>query len=156
MSAYDGVPQLSIGADLRFDIDGNHGTVVGDGRSVVVFSESPLRLLSALRQVELPSQLAGLKVRRAIGAGADYLSAAGMSVEVRGERGALLVLGAGHDSKAGRWLTGSGSVELGSSVSLASVVAERTGQLVATRKIGAAAAVAAFFAVVSVVIWRRR
>lgn len=156
MNAYDGLPELSISADLRFDIDGNHGTVIGDGHSVVVFSESPLRLLSALRQVELPSQLVGLKVRRAVGAAADYLSATGMSVEVRGDRGTLLVLGAGHDSKVGRWLTGSDSVEFGSSVYLASVVAERTGQLVATRKIGVAAAFVAFLGVVSAVIWRRR
>jgi len=117
-----GRPALSVSADLRLDIDGSKAHLVGDGQSLILHSNDPLRLWSALNQASLPAGVSRADGPRAIGRAADALLDNGLSVDVTGPHGVLVRLGQGADSRAGRLITGSRGVEFGSARALGATV----------------------------------
>lgn len=131
---------MDLTADLRFRVDAPGGaratgTVTADGDTVRVRTDAPAVLIRSLRSTE----------RTRAAALGDLLSTTGVTVEVSGPRGAVARLGAGVDSRLGRLLTGSRTVDVRG-------VLTRPSRFAGSR-IGAAAVVVA---VAALVVGQRR
>ena len=136
-------------ADLRMETGGHRAHLVGDGRSLVLHVDEPLGMVTSLRRVALPEASGIAQQSRGLGRMATVLDTAGITVDVRGPDGDLLVrLGRGPGSRLGRLLTGSGSVRLGTARVLTGPVTDAlpTGRIL----LGAGAAVIATAAAIAV------
>ncbi len=114
---------LSVVADLRLETAGQRIQLIGDGQSLVLHTDHPLALLSAVNRTSLPSAISLGRGRRSVAQAADTLSRAGLRVDVRGPAGMLVSMGAGAGSRSGRLLTGSPAVTVGSAREVASSLA---------------------------------
>ena len=138
---------FSVFADLRLETDGHRVHLVGDGRSLVVHTSDPRKLLRDVRHMSLPAQVAGLAGRTALGRAADGLRDVGIRVDVRGPGGVLVRLGDGPESRLGRAVTGSDAVQFGKARDLAAA---------ASLPVKRAALVIAGISIGAVLLWRRR
>ncbi len=145
-------PAVSVYADLRLDSDGERAHLVADGTALVLHTDSPLRLWSTINRAALPSGVGRVNGPRALGRAADLLAGAGLSVQVTGPSGTLVLLGNSADSTLGRVATGSPAVEFGSVRVLASTLSAQ----VPVRRYGLAALVAVLSAWVIARRLRRR
>jgi hypothetical protein len=105
---------LSVVADLRLESAGQRVQLVGDGQSLILHTDHPLALLTALRRTAWPTAVNPRSGRAGVAEAADTLHRAGLRVDVRGPGGVLVSLGHGAGSRFGRVLTGSGAVAFGS------------------------------------------
>jgi hypothetical protein len=105
---------LSVVADLRLETEGQRVQLVGDGQSLIVHTDHPLALLTAVRRTAWPSAISPRSGRAGVARAADTLHRAGLRVDVRGPGGVLVSLGHGAGSRLGRVLTGSRAVAFGS------------------------------------------
>jgi len=142
---------LAVFADVRVDIEGHRAHLVGDGQSLILHTDQPLHLWSALAHAPLPAGVGRVNGPRALGRAADALRAAGLTVDVTGPDGVLVRLG-GAGTSAGRLLTGSSAVGLGSTRVVTSTLNAR----VPVGRISLAAALVAAMALAVAVIVRRR
>ena len=104
---------LSVVADLRLETEGQRVQLVGDGQSLIVHTDHPLALLTAVRRTAWPSAISPRSGRAGVARAADTLHRAGLRVDVRGPGGVLVSVGHGTGSFWGRLLTGSRAVALG-------------------------------------------
>lgn len=118
----DGGIDLSVFADLRVETDGQRLHLVGDGRSLVLHSSHPRRLLSVLKGLPLPVGVTVGGGRRALGRLANILRDNGIAVSVSGPEGTVVRLGDGARSVFGRLVTGSPAVSFGTPLDLAVAV----------------------------------
>lgn len=117
-----GGADLSVFADLRVETDGQRLHLVGDGRSLVLHSSHPRRLISVVRRLPLPVGITTGGDRRAMGRLANMLRDNDIAVAVRGPEGTVVNLGKGADSVFGRLVTGSPAVAFGTPLDLAVAV----------------------------------
>ncbi len=124
--------------------------VHGEEATLVVRTEEPSRLVSALRA-------AGATDVRGLGRGASFLAARDVALQVEGPGGTVLRIGSGAASPLGRLLTGSSAVGIGSPRAVAPIARGAVTDLVGTRPgwLGLAA-VAAALALVALLRRRRR
>jgi len=110
---------VEVFADLRVETGGHRAHLVGDGRSLVLHLDQPLAMAASLRRVAVPEAAGVAQQSRGLGRMATVLDTAGLTVDVRGPDGDLLVrLGRVPGSRLGRLLTGSGSVRFGTARAL--------------------------------------
>ena len=93
---------LAVDTDLRLELttpagDSTSARVTGNGQQVDVEAERPGVLLAAMDRAD-------------VGRVAELLTAAGITVAVRGPHGPVVTLGAGTSNRLGRAFTGSGRV----------------------------------------------
>ncbi len=143
---------LAVHADLRIDSDGQRAHLVGDGRSLVLHTDSPLRFWSTINHAALPSGVGRVNGPRALGQAAGLLADAGITVDVTGPDGLLVRLGSGAESTLGRITTGSTAVVFGSARTLWSTLSAQ----VPLRRYGGATAVAGVAAGLIWLLLRRR
>lgn len=98
---------LRFAGDVSFTVDGTAGTVTGDGDTVRVHANDPVKVWDAA----LGSVSTGPAMLRSA---ARLLHDQGVRVEVSGPAGRLVLVGAGVSSPIGVVLTGSPHVRLGS------------------------------------------
>jgi len=146
-----GTPPLSVLADLRIEMDGHRAHLVGEGQSLILHTDRPLRMWAAVNRASLPAWTGRLNGPRAVGRAATGLRSSGLSIDVRGPDGVLVRLGDGVGSSVGRLLTGSSAVGFGSVRALSSTVTAR----IPVRRIALYAA-AAIATVAVVAVLRRR
>ena len=112
-------------ADLRLESDGHRAHLIGDGRSLVLHVDEPLRMASSLRRTSLPDAAGAATGARGLGRLATALDGVGVTVDVRGRDGVLLVrLGHGAGTRIGRLLTRSDAVRFGSARDLTGAVGD--------------------------------
>ena len=104
---------LSVVADLRLETEGQRIQLVGDGQSLVLHTDHPFALFTAINRTSWPSTIGPSSGRRGVARAADTLHRVGLRVDVRGPSGVLVSLGDGAGSRWGRLLTGSHAVALG-------------------------------------------
>ena len=158
MTVPSGVPRpsathpraVAVLADLRIESDGHQAHLVGDGRSLVLHTDSPMHFWSTLNQAALPSGVGRVNGPRALGRAADLLADAGITVDVTGPDGVIARLGDNAGSRLGRLATGSSAVHFGSPRVLLSTLSAGF----PVRRFGVAAA--AVIALVGVFVARRR
>ena len=101
---------LDLQGEVSFSVDGpggaTTGTMIGDGVVLRVHTEDPV----AAWDGAVGSVSTGPRALREV---ADRLAGEGLSIEVSGPRGRLVVVGAEADSGVGRLLIGSRRVQLG-------------------------------------------
>jgi len=136
---------------VRVDIEGHRAHLVGDGQSLILHTDQPLHLWSDLSHAPLPAGVGRVNGPRALGRAADALRAAGLTVDVTGPDGVLVRLG-GAGTSAGRLLTGSGAIGLGSPRVLFSTLTAR----VPIGRISVAAVIAGAALAIAVIVRRRR
>ncbi len=146
-----GSAKLAVFADLRIETDGQRAHLVGDGRSLILHTDQPLRFWSSIDHAALPAGVGRVNGPRALGRVADALHDAGVTVDVTGPDGVLVRLGDGAGSRLGKLVTGSSAVGFGSVRLLASTVTAR----MPVGRIAAALGLAAVFGIVAVVRRRR-
>lgn len=93
---------LAVDTDLHLDLttaagDSTTARVTGNGQQVSVETDRPGVLLAAMDRAD-------------VGRVAELLTAAGITVAVRGPHGPVVTLGAGTSNRLGRLFTGSGRV----------------------------------------------
>ncbi len=114
--------RLMVAADLRLDVDGVGATVTGNGSTLIVASDEPVKLWQAANSSALPDGVGRIGGPRAIGRLADALDRVGLQLEVVGPDGPLVRLGArasaGASSRSARLLIGSDAVSFGSARAL--------------------------------------
>ncbi len=116
-----GVPTptvLSVTADLDIEVDGHTARLEGDGQRLVLRSGQPQLLWSSLTNAPLPDEVGNLSGLRSVGRVASEMANAGIHLDVEGPHGTVVSIGDGEDSKLGRLVTGSGSIQPGSVRSL--------------------------------------
>lgn len=118
------VGPLAVFADVRLDAEGHRAHLVGDGQSLILHTDQPLHLWSALANAPLPAGVGRVNRPRALGRAADALQTAGLTVDVTGPDGLVVRLG-GAGSSAGRLLTGSSAIGFGSTRVIISTVTAR-------------------------------
>ncbi|MBO1767128.1 hypothetical protein [Allobranchiibius sp. GilTou38] len=109
---------LSVTADLDIEIDGVFSHLAGDGRRMVLHSEHPQAMWSALTQASLPDSVGDVSGPRAIGRLARAMADAELHLDVEGPRGVIVSIGDGERSVIGRVVTGSAAVRPRSARSL--------------------------------------
>lgn len=105
---------LSVSADLRLEVDGREAHLSGDGQRLVLRTEDPLRLWSALGDASLPAGATAPTGPRAIGRLATLLKDFGVTLDIAGPGGTVVRLGSEARSPVGRLVTGSRAVQPGS------------------------------------------
>lgn len=105
--------RLEVVADLTLDVDGVPAVLIGSGDHLVLDAADPGALWSAVTRAALPAGVGRVDAARALGRLADGLREAGVRLDVRGPRGALVTLGAGVESATGRLSTGSSALRPG-------------------------------------------
>lgn len=114
---------LGVFADLRMEVDGHRAHLVGDGNSLVLHVDEPLRMVNTLRRSSLPSAADGVQGLHGLGHAATALRSADLTVDVRGPEGVLLLrLGERRGTRLGQLVTGSTAVRFGSVRGLLSTV----------------------------------
>lgn len=109
---------LSVTADLDIEVDGLFAHLAGDGRRLVLHSDRPQTMWSALTQASLPDSVGDVSGPRAIGRVARAMADAGIHLDVEGPRGVVVSLGEGERSVIGRVVAGSTAVRPRSARSL--------------------------------------
>jgi hypothetical protein len=142
---------LSVVADLRLETAGQRVQLVGDGQSLIMHTDHPLALFTALRGTAWPTAASHRSGRAGVARAADTLHRAGLRVDVRGPGGVLVSLGHGVGSRLGRVLTGSRAVAFGSVREVAASLSSGLplGRIIAT-------SCAAVSVAVAVLVVRRR
>lgn len=108
-------PSPQVFADLRMEADGHRAHLVGDGRCLVLHLDEPMGMLSTIRRMSLPGTVSATTGTHGLGRVATALQAAGLTVDVQGPDGRLLLhLGGGRGTRIGRMVTGSDAVLFGS------------------------------------------
>ena len=143
---------LSVVADLRLETAGQRIQLVGDGQSLVLHTDNPIALFTAINRTAWPSAVGPAGGRRGVARAADTLHRAGLRVDVRGPGGVLVSVGHGTGSFWGRLLTGSRPVALGP----VREVAASLGTGLPLRRITAASIVSAGVAVAVFAVRRTR
>ena len=147
----EGSGQLAVFADLRIETDGQRAHLVGDGKSLILHTDQPLRFWRSIDHAALPAGVGRVNGPRALGRVADALHDAGVTVDVTGPDGVLVRLGDGAGSRLGKLVTGSSAVGFGSVRLLASTVSAR----LPVGRIAAALALVAVLGVITAVRRRR-
>jgi hypothetical protein len=120
-------PVLQIQSDLRLDVDGLRATVVADGQQLTVETVDAGRLLARAGDVAptvFGSPLGAASLPAVLRRAGQLLDAAGLSARIVSDRGAVIELGHGCTSRAGRTLLGSDHVRLGRMDAFVPVLAE--------------------------------
>lgn len=120
-----GAPRLTVLADLDLQVGTVHSTVRTEGDHVVLRTDSPQLMWSAISGAALPLGVGRMDGVRAIGRVADLLDESGVALDIVGPRGVLVRFGRDADSRLGRVVTGSRSVGFGSPRALLSALIGR-------------------------------